>query len=177
MMVLTAKVDLKKILLILLAVSAVLLAAILTFGKGGEDAATSAPTPGSNDSRVQFLESFGWQVKASPKESGQVRIPEKTSEVFDRYNTLQKDQGYDLSKFAGKKVMRYVYEIENYPGSTEPVYATLLLYKNKVIGGDITNTAYKGKVQGFCMPKQLPAPTAPAASAPSEETIQNTENG
>lgn len=177
MMILTAKVDFKKIMLILLTVSAVLLAVILAFGRGSEDAATSAPAPGSNDSRVEFLKGFGWQVKASPKESGQVRIPEKPSEVFDRYNTLQKDQGYDLSDYAGKKVMRYVYEITNFPGATDPVYATLLVHKNKVIGGDITNTAVNGKVQSFCMPKELPKPTTPMVTAPTEEPTKNTENG
>jgi hypothetical protein len=101
---------------------------------------------------VQFLKSFGWEVAASPVESGQVRIPESASEVFDRYNALQKSQGYDLTKFAGKAVMRYVYKISNYPGATDPVYATLLVYKDQVIGGDVTNTAAKGVVQGFKMP-------------------------
>ena len=27
--------------------------------------------------------------------------------------------------------MRYVYKINNYPGATEPVYATLLVYKTR----------------------------------------------
>ena len=47
--------------------------------------------------------------------------------------------------------MRYVYKINNFPGATEPVYATLLVHKNKVIGGDITDTAPGGKIQGFKM--------------------------
>jgi hypothetical protein len=45
--------------------------------------------------------------------------------------------------------MRYVYKVNNYPGATEPVYATVLVYKNQVIGGDITDTAARGKIQGF----------------------------
>ena len=102
-----------------------------------------------NDSRVQFLTELGWDVAASPVESGQVRIPEEDSPVFDRYNALQKSNGYDLSTYAGKNVMRYVYKINNYPGATEPVYATLLVYKNQIIGGDVTDTAARGKIQGF----------------------------
>ena len=54
-----------------------------------------------------------------------------------------------LSKFAGKKVMRYVYEITNFPDAREPVYATVLVYRDKIIGGDITDTTPGGKVQGF----------------------------
>lgn len=148
MMVLTAKVNIKKIVIILAIVAAVILAMILLLG-GNDNATPTAATVSDNDSRVEFLESFGWDVSASPTESGQVRIPSESSDLFTRYNLLQKSQGYDLSQFAGKKVMRYVYKVNNFPGATEPVYATVLVYKNQIIGGDITDTAAKGKLQGF----------------------------
>ncbi len=151
MMFMTARVDLKKILLILGAIAALIMGAIWMFGDDG-DVATAAPAVSDNDGRVKFLQDFGWEVAASPVESNQVKIPKQSSEVFDRYNRLQKSQGYDLSQFTGKNVMRFVYKIENYPGATEPVYATLLVYKNQVIGGDITDTAAGGKIQGFQFP-------------------------
>jgi len=151
MMFMTARVDLKKILLILGLIAALILGAIWFLG-GDEDVATAAPAVSTNDGRVKFLQDFGWQVASSPVESSQVKIPKESSEVFDRYNQLQKSQGYDLSQHAGKTVMRFVYKIENYPGATEPVYATLLVYKNQVIGGDITDTAAKGQIRGFKMP-------------------------
>jgi hypothetical protein len=167
MMVMTAKVDLKKIALILGAVAAVILALILLFG--GDHTQTTAAAPVSNNEhRVQFLESLGWEVAASPAESGQVRIPETATEVFDRYNQLQKQQGYDLSTYAGKNVMRYVYKVENFPDATEPVYATVLVYKNQIIGGDITDTSAGGKVQGIKPVKksseQAAKPTTPSVS-------------
>ena len=109
MMVMTAKVNLKKILLGLIAAAALILALILMLGKG-DTAQTAAPAPSANDGRVKFLTDFGWDVTTSPTESGRVRIPEQSSEAFDRYNILQKGQGYDLSKYAGKTVMRYVYQ-------------------------------------------------------------------
>ena len=165
MMVMTAKVDKKKILLILAAVAALVLALVLLLGTGKGDAATTAALAGSNDARVQFLKDFGWDVVTSPRESSQVKIPEENTELFDRYNRLQKSQGYDLSQYAGKNVMRYVYEIRNFPGATEPVYATVLVYKNNIIGGDITDTAAKGKVQGFQMPKASTQSTAETPAA------------
>ena len=100
MMVMTAKVDMKKILLGLAAVAALILALIALLGGGNDTAQTSAPTASSNDARVKFLTDFGWEVTTSPKESGQVRIPSKSTEVFDRYNSLQKSQGYDLTPYA-----------------------------------------------------------------------------
>jgi len=165
MMVMTAKVDFKKILLILTAVAALILALILLMGEGNASTQTSAPALSSNDGRVKFLSDFGWDVTTSPTQSGQVKIPAEKSEVFDRYNVLQKSQGYDLSKFAGKTVMRYVYQINNYPGATEPVYATLLIHKNEVIGGDITSTAPKGRIHGFKLPETT-APTESTATIP-----------
>ena len=100
MMFMTAKVDMKKIVLILGAIAAVIVALILLFGSG-ETQTTAASPVTNNDARVGFLTKFGWEISASPVESSQVRIPENTSEVFDRYNRLQKSQGYDLTTYAG----------------------------------------------------------------------------
>ena len=165
MMVMTARVDFKKVLLGLVAAAALILALILLLGEQGA-AQTAAPAPSANDGRVKFLTDFGWDVTTSPTESGRVRIPEEAGEVFDRYNALQKGQGYDLSKYAGKTVMRYVYRINNYPGATEPVYATVLVYKNQIIGGDVTDTAAKGHIRGFKMPEGAAMPTESTATVP-----------
>ena len=150
MMVMTAKVNLKKITILLGALALVVIALVLALGGRAEP--TSAKPVSDNEARVQFLKSFGWEVAATPVESGRVKIPAERSEVFDRYAQLQKSQGYDLAPYAGKTVMRYVYQITNYPNATEPVYATLLVHKNQIIGGDVTNTSPEGRVQGFAMP-------------------------
>jgi hypothetical protein len=165
----TAKVDKMKIILILGAVAALILGLILLFG-GGTDQPTAAPSLGTNDGRVKFLTDMGWDVVVSPTESGQIKIPAQSSEVFDRYNALQKSQGYDLTPFAGKAVMRYVYRIKNFPGATDPVYATLLIYKDQVIGGDVADTSARGVVRPLKMPSANSLETAPSTipeTAPS----------
>lgn len=170
MFVLTTKVDMKKILLGLAAAAALIVALVMFFSGGEEPAPTVSMTPATNDGRVKFLTDFGWDVTVSPTESGQVKIPETSSEVFTRYNALQKSQGYDLSQYAGKTVMRYVYKINNYPGATDPVYATLLIYKDQIIGGDVTDTSAKGVIRGFQMPKNNTAPQTTAPSTVPETT-------
>lgn len=172
MMFMTAKVDLKKILTIIGIIAALIIAAIWIFGGTDDAATTAAPAVSTNDGRVNFLQSFGWDVTASPVESSQVKIPKETSEVFERYNNLQKSQGYDLTDYAGKNVMRFVYKINNYPGATEPVYATLLVYKNQVIGGDITDTAAGGQIRGFQMPAGGTTQTTPTESTAAPGTAQ-----
>ena len=169
MMVMTAKVDKKKIAVIAAVVVGLILAIVLLFN-GGDNAAETAATVSGNDSRIAFLRETGWDVTETPVQSGQVKIPDAQSEIFDRYNALQKSQGYDLSQYAGKTVMRYVYQINNYPGATDPVYATLLVYKNQIIGGDVTNTAAKGQIQGLqkqvteVTPSTVPETTVPTES-------------
>ena len=150
MMVMTAKVNFKKIALLLGALALVVIA--LGMLLGGRAQPTSAAAVSDNDARVKFLEHFGWQVSAAPVESGQVKIPAEQSDVFSRYARLQESQGYDLAPYAGKTVMRYVYQITNYPDAAHPVYATLLVHKNQVIGGDITDTGPQGTIHGFTMP-------------------------
>lgn len=156
MLVMTAKIDKKKLAIIFTAVVLGIAALILLLSGGNDTAPTISTGVSGNDARVEFLKNFGWEVTTSPVESSQVRIPKDSSEIFERYNALQKAQGYDLSKYAGKTVMRYVYQVNNYPNATEPVYATLLVYKDQVIGGDITDTSAKGKIQGFQMQKTTP---------------------
>ena len=157
MMVMTAKVDIKKVLIALAAAAGVIIALVLLLGGGGSTQ-TAAPSATGNEGRVQFLQNLGWEVAASPTESGQVRIPKEQSPIFSRYNDLQKSAGYDLNPYAGKTVMRYVYKVTNFPDATEPVYATLLVYKDKIIGGDITNTAAGGSMQALVNRDQTPAP-------------------
>ena len=166
MMVMTAKVDIKKIIVGLAAVAGVIIALILLLGGNGAEP-TAAPSVAGNEGRVLFLKNLGWEVNASPTESGQVRIPQEQNEVFKRYNDLQKSAGYDLTPYAGKTVMRYVYKVTNFPGATEPVYATLLVHKDQVIGGDITNTAANGTMQALTKAAAEPAPTPTTPTAPS----------
>ena len=157
MMVMAAKVDIKKVIIALAAVVGVIIALILLLGGGNSSTPTGAPSVAGNDGRVQFLQNLGWEVSTSPVESGQVRIPQEQNEVFGRYNELQKSAGYDLTQYAGKTVMRYVYKVNNFPQATEPVYATVLVYKDKVIGGDITNTAANGTMQALTKSEQIPS--------------------
>ena len=168
MFLMTARVDKKKIIMILAAVAALIAAVIMLFSGGSDTTPTAGSGMATNDARVKFLTDHGWEVAASPTESSQVKIPEASSELFQRYNALQKSQGYDLSQFAGKTVMRYVYKIKNYPGATEPVYATLLVYKDQVIGGDVTDTSAKGVIRGFKMPES-------SQTAPSTDPTQPTQ--
>lgn len=103
----------------------------------------------TNEDRVNFLSQFGWQVSAEPVETAEIIIPEEFDKIFTGYNEIQKRQGLDLSKYKKKSVMRYTYEVNNYQGEDGKVYANVIVYRNKVIGGDICSADVNGFIHGF----------------------------
>ncbi len=103
----------------------------------------------TNEDRIEFLKQFGWEVKSEPKESVEVTIPSEFDKIFTGYNEIQKRQGLDLSDYKKKKVMRYTYEVTNYEGAEGTVYANILVYRNKVIGGDVCSADVTGFIHGF----------------------------
>ena len=155
MVVLTAKVSKGKLIAILLAAVVVigLIVALCTGGEDADTAETTNITVENNEDRVAYLESLGWEVDPEPVESQEVRIPDELPEVLVRYNELQKSQGFDLTEYAGKTVERYVYEVTNYPDTTDSYFATILIWKDAVIGGDVSAAAQNGVMQGLNYPK------------------------
>lgn len=97
--------------------------------------------------RRDFLSQFGWEVSDKEPFYEEVSIPKEFDSIFAAYNDMQKKQGLDLSKYAGKICQHYRYEITNFDAG-ETVYANLLVYRGRVIGGDISSA----KMNGFSHP-------------------------
>ena len=102
----------------------------------------------SAEDRIAFLKQFGWEVEKEAYNVEQVTIPVKFDPIYEKYNAMQQKEGLDLEKYKGKTVKRYTYLVSNheYEGI---VYANLLIYKDQVIGGDISSAAVDGFVHGF----------------------------
>ena len=116
----------------------------------------------TNEERLEFISRFGWEVEQEPTEILEVLIPQEFDQVYTDYNILQQKQGYDLSKYQGKRCKRYTYEVTNYSGEEGEVYLNLLVYKNKVIGGDVCSAQIDGFMHGF-------DPSTAQTFAPEEE--------
>ena len=130
-----------------------LIAFVPAYGEGsvsvsgdGEITYTGVKT---NEDRVAFLSQFGWEVKSRPVEECEVTIPSEFDKIFAGYNEIQKRQGLDLSDYKKKKVKRYTYEVTNYEGANGTVYANVIVYRNRVIGGDICSADVTGFIHGF----------------------------
>ncbi len=107
----------------------------------------------TDDQRRAFLASFGWELAADPVEIRQVIIPEVFNEVYTQYNTMQQAQGFDLMRYRGKTARRWTYEVTNYPDAGKRrIYADLLVYDGRIIGGSIGTREADGFMHGFQHP-------------------------
>ena len=159
MIILTAKLPRHRKLTIGVAVAALACCAALVRTLGGgparEASASAVPRPKgvkSNEDRVAYLQSYGWEVSAEPLATEELLIPKEMDASYDDYLALQSGQGFDLSKYAGKRVKRYTYEITNYPTGETGILANLLIYKNTVIGGEVLSPQLDGFLHGLAMP-------------------------
>ncbi len=101
------------------------------------------------EDRASFLAQFGWEFDSEPVEEVTMKIPAQFDKVMNAYNELQKHQGLDLAKYRGKEVTRYTYRVTNYPDYEGTVFANVIVYKNKVIGGDVCSSDVTGFIHGF----------------------------
>lgn len=98
---------------------------------------------------ANFLAQFGWTVDGANVKCVTVTIPSEFDKVFAAYNEIQRAQGLDLSKYRKKELTRYTFEVTNYKDYEGKVYANVLVYRNKVVGGDICSADVAGFVHGF----------------------------
>ena len=147
----------------IIAVTLAALIAVIVFvpvyaqgGVGNQDAQTVQGSAEYSYDKVKtsadaanFLAQFGWTVDGGNAKSVTVTIPSEFDKVFAAYNEIQRAQGLDLSKYKKKELTRYTFVVTNYKDYEGTVYANVLVYRNKVVGGDICSADVSGFVHGF----------------------------
>lgn len=161
MIIVTARVPKKRLLtggIAALCCCAVVAAAlVLTLGGRAVTASAEVKNIRTNDDRLAYLGGLGWQVSPQPIATEELLIPQELDDSYAAYLKLQADQGFDLARYRGKRVKRYTYQLTNYPAQDEPVQIALLLYKNRVVGGQI-QSASGSFLHGLTMPSPAQAP-------------------
>lgn len=115
--------------------------------------AVSADEPDGStpEAIIEFLGDNGYTV-SSPV-TKKVTIPSEFSDVYENYNKLQKEQGFDLSKYKGETAVSYTFTVIGYVdenGETQSnVQAHVLVCDGKIIGGDIASTELDGFMTGI----------------------------
>ena len=166
MIIVTAHIPKRKLLAggitVLCCCAAVAAALILTLGARAVTVSAEVKHIRTNDDRLAYLSGLGWEVSLQPIATEELLIPQQFDDSYDDYLKLQEDQGFDLARYCGKRIKRYTYQLTNYPARDEPMQIALLIYKNKVIGGQI-QSASGGLLHGLTLPAAQPQPTAPVS--------------
>lgn len=126
----------RKYIIITAAAVCAMFAIVFTAAKPVSDAAAA----------YAYLRELGWKTPDIPEESAVVTV--SNDEVNKSYIKMQKEYGFDLEKYVGKEVKRYTFRIKNYPYNGN-VYANILMYKGKIIGGDIMTRELNGFMKGL----------------------------
>ncbi len=156
MLIWTLKFDKKKAVFWVIMAALVIIGVILLLGTRFTTAHTGRTqnTSGvkTEKARVAYLADCGWEVESPALKEETVLIPKTFSPVFESYNELQKQQGFDLSRFGGQEVKLYTYKVL---GSNlgENVVAMLYVSNGSVIGGDVHSTALDGFMCGLVQKK------------------------
>ena len=152
MLICTVKFDKKKavfwvIMAALVIIGIILLAGIHDRSGAAQTARSSSGTLRTEKARISYLAENGWEAESPALSKESVLIPRSFSPVFETYNDLQKEQGFDLSQYCGLEVDLYTYRLIT-SGVGDEVVAMLYLYNGTVIGGDIPSTALDGFMCG-----------------------------
>ncbi len=151
MKVISSKPKKSKVLLWSIIVIVVIGIVMLISGKIGnnESAHQKSLKAATTDEQILFLQTFGWDADPAPNEIIDISIPAQFDEVYEKYNEIQKNQGFDLSSYKGQSVKQIKYTIVNYPDCDDKVYAVILICDDKIIGGDIRSGELGGFMHGF----------------------------
>ena len=88
----------------------------------------------------EIVKQMGYDdVSETPYEVVEFEIPLKFNSVWENYNNLLKEKGYDLALYKGKKCKRYTYLIPS-----ENARANIIVSDGKIIGGDISSITLNG---------------------------------
>lgn len=101
-----------------------------------------------NEDRVAFIEGLGVEVDDEPTTEESFTSPDSFDRIISGYNEIQKSQGLDLTKYKGKRITHYAYRVTNYDYDGI-VYVNLLVYKNRIVGCDISSADGEGFVRAL----------------------------
>lgn len=131
------------------------LALLLTVIFRGSAAVNAVPDP-KTARAAAFLREYGWEIAADSCETAEVTVPERFGEVYEGYNALQKTQGFDLSPYRGRRLLRVTFTVTNYPGyeGSGLIRANVFLDGATVAAADLCSVELGGFIRGVTPSRQ-----------------------
>ena len=89
-----------------------------------------------------YLSSF--DIDCGEFQIDEITVPYEFGEVYSSYNSIQKEQGFDLTEYKGKPLIRYTAKVNNYSESNDYVFVEVLVYNKLIVGADIYSVSSDG---------------------------------
>ncbi len=188
MFIITAKFSKRKILFGLAVTAALLLTAgaaarlagdVAAMGSGADSEQTDSAQQTvstlalTDEERIAYLNACGWEVDVDSCTVREVIIPSDFDESYQSYADLQARQGFDMEKLKGKRVKQVVYTVTN--AEEADVLAELLIYRGKIVAGDICSMKTDGGFTRGLMDHT--GQKSNDTNDTSESTSENTDSG
>lgn len=103
--------------------------------------------------RANYAKSLGYSISADSESVRNIVIPAVFGNVYENYNTLQKECGFDLSLYKGEDAVQYTYKVTGYTDDSgnalDNIIMNIIVCDGKVIGGDICSAELDGFMTGL----------------------------
>ncbi|MBE6852658.1 MAG: DUF4830 domain-containing protein [Ruminococcus sp.] len=93
-----------------------------------------------------YLLTHGWETDTEKITSQSITIPSEFNEIYQSYNEVQKQQGFDLKKHRGSSATLLTCPVTNY-GTDENVVCELILKDTQLIGANLSLTGKNGFIK------------------------------
>ncbi len=107
----------------------------------------------TNEMIISYLNSNNITVQEKPLQISHITIPNNFDKIYETYNEIQNQSGFDLIPYKGKTVIKYTYKVITINQESITAYANIFLYDNTIIAADISNTSQNGFIKSIPNPK------------------------
>lgn len=146
MLIFTTKLNKKKLAALVVIFFLAAGAAVLLWA--GKEESTPAAGMGTLSGAEAYLQSLGYDLEKGLVRQETITLPQKFDSVYEGYNDLQKECGFDLASYRGKNLTLCTYRLSNYPGQPQAM-ADVLLDGEEVVGGAVYSAALDGFMHGL----------------------------
>ncbi len=106
----------------------------------------AGPDGSTNALRLEYAQRLGYAVEETPTDIREIIIPQTFSDVYTRYNALQRQAGFDLTVYKGKPATVYAYLLKEDPD----MRVNLIVCGDRIIGGDVSSVRLDGDMLPLC---------------------------
>ena len=99
-----------------------------------------------NLSALAYIESFDIDVLKEGLKEDEIKVPATFNDVYNNYNKIQKEQGFDLENYKGKTLKRYTYPMINIEDEGS-LFVEVLTFDGIVVAADIYSTNIGGSIR------------------------------